>query len=241
MSGFLIPLWINSISIAFVLQWVLSCMYNCGTPDPELQDSSSLHGLHRFSIAKTAKQCLHMLLQQGMSRVRLQRRSAKTDLGLPLPFSPIYKQAAKIAKPCKNNVKAQWELDFVAFPLWMSRRGWQTCFRCSWERSVNRPVCVLAGLLAVTPERAELVGAVALHVQSSSVNALRMHCPQCPSRALHASQAQRLNPAHYRVLSVNPGHGQHQKEPLPLLPAQMCLLPVIKKQDLVTVAFLFYL
>lgn len=89
------------------------------------------------------------------------------------PFGPIYEQAAKIAKPCKNNLKAQWELDFVAFLLRVSRRGWQSRFRCSWERSVNRPVCVLAGLLAMTPEKAELIGAAALHAQSPPVNALR--------------------------------------------------------------------
>lgn len=88
-------------------------------------------------------------------------------------FSFIYEQAAKIAKPCKNNLEAQWELDIVAFLLWMSRRGWQSRFRCSWERSINRPVCVLAGLLAMTPEKAELIGPAALHAQSSSVNALR--------------------------------------------------------------------
>lgn len=89
------------------------------------------------------------------------------------PFSPMYEQAAQIAKPCKNNSKAQWEWDFAASLLWMFRRGWQPRFLCSWGRSLNRPVCVLVGLLALTPEKAELMGAAALHAPSSSVNALR--------------------------------------------------------------------
>lgn len=120
----------------------------CSTPDPALPDSSSRLGLPHFRIAKAAKTALPTSSSARDFPVKIATMFCADQFSTASPpFSPICEQAAQTAKPRKNNLEAQWELALVAFFLWMSRRGWRSRFLCSWGRSVNRPACVLAGLL----------------------------------------------------------------------------------------------
>lgn len=54
-----------------------------------------------------------------------------------LPFSLISGQVAKISKPCKNNLKSQWELGCVALLILVSRRAWGSQFFFSMRRKCN--------------------------------------------------------------------------------------------------------
>lgn len=76
----------------------------------------------------------------------------------------------KFLSPRQSNLKPQWELDGVALFVFVSRRAWGSrhFFFPPWKGNVIDHSCVLAGLLAMSPEKAELVGAAALQGQSSS-------------------------------------------------------------------------
>lgn len=75
----------------------------------------------------------------------------------------------KFLSPHQSNLKPQWELwcSFIHLRIQKSM-GFSTFFFPPWKGNVIDHSCVLAGLLAMSPEKAELVGAAALQGQSSS-------------------------------------------------------------------------